>query len=76
MSAEDAVFVESLKHDMECVLANLPARDAGVVRMRFGLVDGHERTLDEIGEKFNVSGTHHPMVTLRAILGMSVGGWQ
>jgi hypothetical protein len=38
------------------VLANLPAREAGVLRMRFGLVDGTEHTLDEIGLQFNVSG--------------------
>jgi RNA polymerase primary sigma factor len=45
-----------LKHDLEGVLANLPAREAGVLRMRFGLVDGTEHTLDEIGLQFNVSG--------------------
>lgn len=37
------------------MLANLPAREAGVLRMRFGLVDGTEHTLDEIGLQFNVS---------------------
>ncbi len=56
MGAEDAAYMESLKHDLEGVLANLPAREAGVLRMRFGLLDGTEHTLDEIGAQYNVSG--------------------
>jgi RNA polymerase primary sigma factor len=55
LGPDDAAYVDSLKHDLEGVLANLPAREAGVLRMRFGLVDGTEHTLDEIGLQFNVS---------------------
>jgi RNA polymerase primary sigma factor len=62
LGADDAAYVESLKHDLEGVLANLPAREAGVLRMRFGLVDGTEHTLDEIGLQFNVSAVAAPRV--------------
>jgi len=37
------------------VLATLSAREAGVVRLRFGLTDGQPRTLDEIGQVYGVT---------------------
>lgn len=55
LDAEDAAHMESLKADMEGVLATLPPREAGVLRMRFGLLDGTEHTLDDIGLQYNVS---------------------
>lgn len=55
LDAEDAAYMESLKADLEAVLLTLPPREAGVLRMRFGLLDGTEHTLDEIGAQYNVS---------------------
>lgn len=54
IGSEEAVYMESLKKDLEGVLAGLSARDAGVLRMRFGLLDGREYTLDEVGAEFKV----------------------
>lgn len=56
IGSEEAVYIESLKQDLEGVLSGLSARDAGVLRMRFGLTDGREYTLDEVGAEFHVSG--------------------
>lgn len=50
------MYIESLKKDLEGVLAGLSERDAGVLRMRFGLLDGREYTLDEVGAEFKVRG--------------------
>lgn len=55
LDAEDAAYMESLKADLEAVLLTLPPREAGVLRMRFGLLDGTEHTLDDIGAQYNVS---------------------
>jgi hypothetical protein len=54
IGSEEAVYIESLKKDLEGVLAGLSDRDAGVLRMRFGLMDGREYTLDEVGAEFKV----------------------
>ncbi len=37
------------------VLTTLSEREAGVVRLRFGLTDGMPRTLDEIGQVYGVT---------------------
>jgi hypothetical protein len=54
IGSEEAVYIESLKKDLEGVLTGLSERDAGVLRMRFGLLDGREYTLDEVGAEFKV----------------------
>jgi RNA polymerase primary sigma factor len=55
LTAEDQAVVENMKSDLEQVLLQLNPREAGVVRLRFGLKDGHERTLEEVGTVFGVS---------------------
>jgi RNA polymerase primary sigma factor len=37
------------------VLATLSAREAGIVRLRFGLTDGQPRTLDQVGHVYGVT---------------------
>ena len=37
------------------MLETLSEREAGVVRLRFGLTDGQPRTLDEIGQVYGVT---------------------
>ncbi|MBU6214056.1 MAG: RNA polymerase sigma factor [Actinomycetales bacterium] len=51
----EAVSFKLLQEQLEAVLHNLPEREAGVVRMRFGLTDGQPKTLDEIGRYFGVT---------------------
>ena len=40
---------------LQSVLETLSEREAGVVRLRFGLTDGQPRTLDEIGQVYGVT---------------------
>jgi len=44
-----------LKDKMNDVLASLTERERRIVEMRFGLVDGYERTLEEIGKQYKVT---------------------
>jgi RNA polymerase primary sigma factor len=53
--AVDAVSFTLLQDQLQSVLATLSEREAGVVRLRFGLTDGQPRTLDEIGQAFGVT---------------------
>ena len=51
----DAVGFTMLQQELERVLDSLHPREAGVIRSRFGLGDGVQMTLDQIGEKFGVT---------------------
>jgi RNA polymerase primary sigma factor len=53
--AVDAVSFMLLQEQLQSVLATLSAREAGVVRLRFGLTDGQPRTLAEIGQVYGVT---------------------
>ena len=44
-----------LRADIEKVLSDLTSREAKVLKLRFGLVDGRQRTLEEVGKMFNVT---------------------
>ncbi|MBV9012234.1 MAG: RNA polymerase sigma factor [Pseudonocardiales bacterium] len=53
--AVDAVSFTLLQDQLQSVLSTLSEREAGVVRLRFGLTDGQPRTLDEIGQVYGVT---------------------
>ena len=53
--AVDAVSFTLLQDQLQDVLKTLTEREAGVVRLRFGLTDGMPRTLDEIGQVYGVT---------------------
>lgn len=53
--AVDAVSFTLLQDQLQDVLQTLSEREAGVVRLRFGLTDGMPRTLDEIGQVYGVT---------------------
>ncbi|MEO3777334.1 RNA polymerase sigma factor SigB [Micromonospora sp. B11E3] len=44
-----------LRNDVRIVLATLSQREQAVIRLRFGLDDGRQRTLDEVGREFGLS---------------------
>ena len=44
-----------LQEQLESVLHTLSKREKDVIRLRFGLVDGQPRTLEEVGKKFGVT---------------------
>jgi RNA polymerase primary sigma factor len=51
----DAAVQAGLKRDLEAVLATLSAREAKILRMRFGIDTATEYTLDEIGQQFGIT---------------------
>ncbi|MFX0593771.1 RNA polymerase sigma factor SigB [Melissospora conviva] len=44
-----------LRNEVRIVLATLSEREQQVIRLRFGLDDGRQRTLDEVGQEFGLS---------------------
>ncbi|MFC1900253.1 RNA polymerase sigma factor RpoD [Chloroflexota bacterium] len=51
----DAASKQLLKEQIEEVLSCLTPREQRVLRLRFGLEDGRSRTLEEVGQEFNVT---------------------
>ncbi|MFD0973910.1 RNA polymerase sigma factor SigB [Plantactinospora endophytica] len=51
----DTVSRGMLRNEVEIVLATLSQREQAVIRLRFGLDDGRQRTLDEVGREFGLS---------------------
>ncbi|MGF1673568.1 MAG: RNA polymerase sigma factor RpoD [Rivularia sp. (in: cyanobacteria)] len=52
---EDQVSKSLLREDLEKVLDSLSPRERDVLRLRYGLDDGRMKTLEEIGQIFNVT---------------------
>ena len=55
LSPADSAIAYDLKQQTESVLESLSPKEREVIRMRFGLVDGGEPTLAELGEKFSLT---------------------
>ncbi len=51
----DAAAFTMLHEQLEEVLGTLTEREQKVLRLRFGLLDGRARTLEEVGKEFNVT---------------------
>jgi RNA polymerase primary sigma factor len=51
----DAVSFIMLKDQLESVLHTLSPREKKIVHLRFGLLDGHPRTLEEVGREFHLT---------------------
>ncbi len=54
-SPADAAAFSMLKEQLNEVLATLTDREPEVLRLRFGLDDGRQRTLEEVGQQFKVT---------------------
>jgi len=54
-SPDNELISESLKTEIKSVLAMLPDREAEVIKLYFGLETEYAMTLEEIGEKFNLT---------------------
>ncbi len=52
---QDAASNTLLKEQIASVLETLTPRESKVLRLRFGLEDGRSRTLEEVGDEFNVT---------------------
>ena len=55
MDPEDNASYEMLKNELEDVLETLTDREENVLRLRFGLDDGRQRTLEDVGKVFGVT---------------------
>ncbi len=55
LSPADAASITLLKEQLAEVLKTLTPREEKVLSLRFGLEDGHPRTLEEVGKEFNVT---------------------
>ena len=55
VSPSDAVININLKEQTASVLETLTSREEQVIRMRFGIGDGSEHTLEEVGQRFSVT---------------------
>ncbi|WP_285787383.1 RNA polymerase sigma factor SigB [Micromonospora sp. NBRC 101691] len=51
----DEIANGQLRQEVRIVLATLSQREEAVIRLRFGLDDGRQRTLDEVGREFGLS---------------------
>ena len=51
----DAAAFKLLKEQLEQVLDNLNTREKMIIKLRFGLLDGQPRTLEEVGKVFGVT---------------------
>jgi len=55
VSPSDAVIILNLREQTAHVLKTLTPREEKIIKMRFGLEDGSEHTLEEVGQNFAVT---------------------
>jgi RNA polymerase primary sigma factor len=55
VSPSDAVSITMLHSEVQGVLDTLTPRERRVLQLRFGLIDGHQRTLEEVGKRIGVT---------------------
>jgi RNA polymerase primary sigma factor len=51
----DAASFIMLQEQLDSILHTLSERETKVIQLRFGLADGHPRTLEEVGREFGVT---------------------
>ncbi|MCQ2284687.1 MAG: RNA polymerase sigma factor RpoD/SigA [Bacteroidales bacterium] len=52
---DTALIHESLQHEIGTIIDTLPQREADIIKLYYGLGHKHPMTLDEIGEKFDLT---------------------
>ncbi len=55
MSPQEAAIVSNLAQQTQTVLSTLDKREEKILRMRFGIGEKHDHTLEEVGQDFNVT---------------------
>jgi len=66
-SPSDVTTAMIRREQIEAILSKLTDREAEVVRMRYGLIDGYARTLEEVGLELGVTRERVRQIELRAI---------
>jgi RNA polymerase sigma factor (sigma-70 family) len=64
---DEKLDTESMQEQINQALRTLTPREEKIITMRFGIEDGKERTLDEIGEAFNICGQRVRQIEQRAM---------
>lgn len=67
LSPPDVFIYTNLREQIEDVLKTIPEREAKVIKIRFGLGDGNEHTLEEIGEQFKVTRERIRQIEVKAL---------
>ena len=55
LSPSDSAAFSMLREELKSALESLTDRERQVIELRFGLLDGRARTLEEVGKEFNVT---------------------
>jgi RNA polymerase primary sigma factor len=55
ISPQDAAIISNLAKQTQTVLSTLDKREEKILRMRFGIGEKHDHTLEEVGQDFNVT---------------------
>jgi RNA polymerase primary sigma factor len=63
----DVASLTMLRDEMEDILDTLTPRERRVLQLRFGLIDGHQRTLEEVGKRFGVTRERIRQIEARAL---------
>lgn len=71
---EHAASLGLLRRQVEVALDQLDEREQQVLRLRYGLEDGHEHTLEEIGARFALTRERIRQIELRAMDKLRFGG--
>ena len=56
-----------IKEEVERILDTLGPREAMVLKMRYGLLDGKAKTLEEVGQYFNVTRERIRQIEVKAL---------
>jgi RNA polymerase primary sigma factor len=67
LSPEDAAAQMILHEQIDKVLNTLSQREAMVLKMRYGLIDGKAKTLEEVGQYFNVTRERIRQIEVKAL---------
>lgn len=67
LTLDDTSNAALLREQIETALNTLPNREESVIKMRFGLEDGIEKTLEEVGRHFALSSARIKQIEARAL---------
>jgi RNA polymerase primary sigma factor len=67
LAPSDAASHQMLREQVEQVLNQLAERERRVLQLRFGLEDGHSRTLEEVGKEFGVTRERIRQIEVKAL---------
>jgi RNA polymerase primary sigma factor len=67
VSPQDAAISSSMASQIKRVLSTLSKREEQILRMRFGIGEKHDHTLEEVGQDFNVTRERIRQIEVKAL---------